>query len=340
MQSAAEKLERMDTYAVAGCNNGEGERMTQNKQTPNTRPGEQLTPEQLELARNISPDVARSLVSIKHSIDRSVEAPRTAEFVQLPLWPEAVRAMPNPALRSALFPAIQSKDRRCLDDEVITAVSGVEIRFTGWQLNQEDLDVCAQLFHVARVHPLGIICEFAAHGFLKAIDRNTGSKSYDDLDRSITRLQQPVKIKLGRHTLSGQLVGFCKKDELTKLYKLKLNPELAALFSQGWTSLHLQQRRELRRKPLALWLHAFYATHAEPFPYSVTKLRELSGSQTAAIKRFRQNLRAALKELEAVGAIQGYDIDKGDLVRVFKAKTITRRKPRKPRRKAAERLPK
>jgi hypothetical protein len=80
------------------------------------------------------------------------------------------------------------KDRRCLNNEVISAVSGVEIRFTGWQLNQEDLDVCAQLFHVARVHPLGIICEFAAHGFLKAIGRNTGSKSYEDLDQSITRL--------------------------------------------------------------------------------------------------------------------------------------------------------
>jgi hypothetical protein len=145
---------------------------------------------------------------------------------------------------------------------------------------------------------------------------------------------------LNRHTLSGQLVGFCEKDKLTKRYKLKLNPELAALFAQGWTGLHWQQRRELRRKPLALWLHAFYATHAVPFPYSVAKLRELSGSQTAAIRYFRHSLRAALKELEAVGAIQGYDIDKGDLVRVFKAKTIIRRKPRKSRRKAAERLPK
>ena len=304
-------------------------------------PDEQLTSEQLELARSLSPDVAHSLVSIKRHLDRrSVEPPRTAEIVQLPLWPEPVRAMPNPALRSALFPAIHSKDRRFINDEVITAVSGVEIRFKGEQLNQEDLDVCAQLFHLARVHPLGIICEFAAHGFLKALGRDTGGRSHDDLDRSIMRLQQPVKIELSRSTLSGQLVGFCEKDKLTKRYKLKLNPELAALFSQGWTGLHWQQRRRLRRKPLALWLHAFYATHTEPFPYSVAKLRELSGSQTTAIRRFRQNLRAALKELEAARAIQGHDIDKGDLVHVFKAKAITRRKPRKPRRKAAERLPK
>jgi hypothetical protein len=202
------------------------------------------------------------------------------------------------------------------------------------------LDVCAQLFHLARVHPIGIICEFAAHGFLKAIGRDTGGEKHQDLHQSIRRLQQPVEIKIGRYRFSSQLVGFCEKDEFTKRYKLKLNPELAALFSQGWTGLDWQQRRRLHGKPLALWLHAFYATHAVPFPYSVAKLRELSGSQTAAIRRFRQNLRAALKELEAKGAIQGYDIDKGDLVRVFKAKTITRRKPRKPRRKTTEGLPK
>src|SRR5947208_14980172 len=98
----------------------------------NTAParGDELTPEQLELARNLSPDLARSLVGLKHSIDkRSVEAPRTAEIVQLPLWPEPARAMPNPALRSALFSAVQSKGRRFITDEVITAVSGVEISF-------------------------------------------------------------------------------------------------------------------------------------------------------------------------------------------------------------------
>src|SRR2546430_5815497 len=110
---------------------------------------------------------------------------------------------------------------------------------------------------------------------------------------------------------------------------MKLTSELADLSPRGWTGLDWQQRRRLRRKPLALWLHAFYSTHAEPFPYSVAKLRELSGGQTAVIKRFRQNLRAALKQLKAAGAIQGYDIDKGDLVRVFKAKTITRKKSRK-----------
>jgi hypothetical protein len=312
-----------------------GELMPEPKTTMTERTDE-LTPEQLALARSISPELASSLVSLKRTIDKkSVEAPHTAEIIQLPLWPEPARAMPNSALRSALFSAIQSKDRRFINDKVITAVGGVEIRFKGEQLNQEDLDVCAQLFHLARVHPLGIICEFAANGFLKAIGRDTGGRSHNDLDRSIMRLQQPLKIELSRYTFSGQLVGFCEKDKLTKRYKLKLNSELAGLFSCGWTGLDWQQRRRLRRRPLALWLHAFYATHDAPFPYRVATLRELCGSQTTALKRFRMSLRAALKKLEAIGAIRGYDIDERDTVHVFKAKTITQKKARKPRRKTA-----
>ena len=298
---------------------------------------DELTPEQLELARNLSPDLARSLVSLKHSIDkRGGEALHIAEIVQLPLWPEPARAMPNPALRSALFSAVKSRDRRFINDDVIAAVNGVQIRFKGEQLNQEDAEVCTQLFHLARMHPLGIICEFTAHSFLKAIGRDTGGQSHNDLYKSIRRLQQPVEVKLAHYRFSGQLVGFCEQDELSKRYKLKLNPELAGLFSTGWTGLDLEHRQQLRSKPLALWLHAFYATHAEPFPYKVETLRELCGSRTAALRHFRANLRAALKKLKAIGAIQGYDVDKGDLVHVFKTKTITQKKARKPRRKTAD----
>jgi hypothetical protein len=56
-----------------------------------------------------------------------------AKVIQFPLWPEPVRGMPNPVLRSALFSAVHGKDRRFLDNQLISAVDGVEIRFTGKQ---------------------------------------------------------------------------------------------------------------------------------------------------------------------------------------------------------------
>jgi hypothetical protein len=52
-----------------------------------------------------------------------------AKVIQLPLWPEAAPGMPNPVIRSALFPAIQSKKRRLLDREKIPALEGVRVFF-------------------------------------------------------------------------------------------------------------------------------------------------------------------------------------------------------------------
>jgi hypothetical protein len=47
--------------------------------------------------------------------------------------------MPNPVIRSAVFPAIKSKDRQWLKREKIAALNGVEIIYSGQQCNQQDL---------------------------------------------------------------------------------------------------------------------------------------------------------------------------------------------------------
>jgi hypothetical protein len=261
-------------------------------------------------------------------------ARKSAKVIQLPLWPEPVRGMPNPVLRAALFAAIHGKDRRFINDEVVAAVQGVTIRLKGEQLNQEDLEVCAAAFHLARMHPLGDIVHTSAHGFLKLLGRKTGKSQHVQLHQSFRRLMQPLEIETSRYQYSGGMVMEGVKDKHTRHYVIKINPKLAPLFREGWTGLDWQQRQSLRGKPLALWLQGFYASHAEPYAYKVETLRELSGSNTSALKRFRQNLRAALKELEAVEAIQGYEIDADDLVHIRKAKAVTA--PKKRRRERRE----
>jgi TrfA protein len=277
-------------------------------------------------------ELARTLERLGNAIKANAqteplqsEPPKPAKIIQLPLWPEPVRGMPNPALRSALFSAIQSKDRRFINYERIAAVDGLEIRFKGEQLNQEDLEVCAQVFHLARLHPLGNTCHTAAYALLKAIGRSTGNHDHQQLHASLIRLQQPLEIKIGRYSYTGSLVMDGVKDDLTRHYVIKVNPNLAPLFHNGWSALDVQQRRSLRRKHLALWLHAFYASHAKPYPYKVETLRELSGSRTATLFHFRRAVRRALTELIAAGAIAMWEIDAGDLVRVHKIPAITQK---------------
>ena len=116
------------------------------------------------------------------------------------------------------------------------------------------------------------------------------------------------------------------RDEDTGSTVLEINPKLAALYGRTqWTQIDWEQRQWLRGKPLALWLHGFYASHAAPHPLSVAYLHKLSGSQTKQLWKFKQNLTQALRYLEAAGAIRGCTI-KDDLVHVWTVPSKSQRK--------------
>ena len=239
------------------------------------------------------------------------EEPRgPAQVIQLPLWPESKRGAPNAVLRGALFAAIQGKGRDSgLSEQLIATQDGVTIRYTGAQLDQADLDVWEQALHLVRTQALGTECHFTEKGFLKALGRQTGKSDRTWLRSAISRLTAAtVEISNGRLTYGGSLVSF-SRDEDTGHTVLEINPKLARFFSPTrWTQIDWEQRQQLRGKPLALWLHGFYASHAAPYPLRVEYLHKLSGSQTKRLRRFKENLAQALRDLEAVGAIRAFEI--------------------------------
>ena len=242
----------------------------------------------------------------------------SAKVIQLPLWPEPKRGAPNAVLRGALFAAIQGKGRQyMLRKELVSTQDGVTIRYTGAQLDQADLDVWEQALHLARTQALGTECYFTAHGFLKALGRATGKQNHEWLKAAFARLAATaVEITSGRRTYFGSLIDGGVRDEDTGRYVVEINPKLAKFYGRSeWTQLDWDQRQQLRGKPLALWLHGFYASHAKPYPLTVAYLHKLSGSQTKQLKHFKQNLTQALGDLEAVGALQAFEIV-GDLVHV------------------------
>ena len=110
-------------------------------------------------------------------------------------------------------------------------------------------------------------------------------------------------------------------DQLAALLPLNAREtafeELGKLFERGFSRIEWEQRRKLLHKPLAQWLQFYYASHAKPVPVSVTFLRDTSGSATQVLWKFRQNLKAALGQIQAVGVISDWQIDsKTDLVHV------------------------
>ena len=270
--------------------------------------------------------------------------PMPRNVVQLPLWPEPVRAVPNGFLRSALFGAIAKGRRRYINGEDLAAVDGVTIRYKGERLDQGDLDVWESVLHAVRLQELGSQCRVTSYALLKLMGKTDTGKNRATLHNRIERLvANAVTVKQGRYTYIGGLIRFAAKDEETQEWVIELDEKLRPLFAADqFTQVEWAVRHKLDGKPLAQWLHGFYASHAAPFPLKIETLHRLCGSEAGEMWKFAQTLRKALDDVAEASAAHGegfsYDI-RGDLVHVEKkAQGAQRRhlakkasKPRKPR---------
>ncbi|MBL4904115.1 MAG: hypothetical protein JKY62_15935 [Desulfocapsa sp.] len=247
---------------------------------------------------------------------------------KLPQWPEQTRGIPNICLRSALFGIIQRGQRRALKGELISSVKGLEIRYTGWQLDQGDFDVLAHALHLVATNKSseGYV-QFTVKGFLHGIYRKAGKSGREwlkDCFRRLTGTAVEIKLEIKytyeiiEYVYAGSLIDefYCNTHDQT--YFLKVNPKLAKLFDAGWTQLQWQQRTCLKTD-LAKWLHGFYASHRSPYPMKVLTLKTLCGSSCGRLADFRRKLRIALEELCHVQLLSSWKIDQEDKVHVQKS---------------------
>ncbi len=242
---------------------------------------------------------------------------RENKMVQLPLWPEAKRGTPNSFLRSSIFSAIQSKNRYFTKKEVLYSQEGITVKYTGERLNQEDLTLWETLIHLTGQIPLGNECIFTAHGILKAMRLAIGGDQYERLHDGITRLTGGVvDITHEGKTYFGTLIDGGRKDEVNRVYSLRLNRDLICLYGDTqYTAIDWDQRLELRRQPLTQFLHGYYSSHRHPYPVKIETLRQLSGSQNRHVAGFKRQAKSALDALVAIGFLLSYKID-GNLVSV------------------------
>ncbi len=267
----------------------------------------------------LSPEFQKKIQSISHN-------------PPLPHWPEQTRGIPNVCLRSALFGIIQRGRRKAVKGELIASVKGLEIRYTGWRLDQGDFDVLVHALHLVSLQSTteGYV-KFTGKGFLHGISRSSGKSGREWLKDSFRRLTgSAVEItlelndKYGKNycTYAGSLLDEFHYYTANQSYFLKINPKLAKLFNAGWTQLQWHQRLQLKTD-LAKWLHGFYASHRNPYPIKVKTLRHLCGSSCGRLADFRTKLRRALNELVKAELIITWEIDRQDKVHVQKHKYLS-----------------
>ena len=244
--------------------------------------------------------------------------------VQLPLWAEVCRGVPNSVLRSALFGVVRRGPRSFQQRVQKASVEGIGIIHTGPQLDQADLDVWEQALQLARTGGLGCRIQFTASQFLKSIGRGNGKSQHEWLKGAFARLASSVvEIKDAHRAYFGPILHHGGRDDQTGRYVIEMNPKIIELYGfDGWSSVEFGQRMALKKRPLAQWLHGYYSSHAKPFPVKVETLHRLCGSQNAAIKGFKQELKSALEKLEEVTHWR-WEIDASDLVHLSKVPTVS-----------------
>lgn len=212
--------------------------------------------------------------------------------------PKPGLVMSNYLLRSPVFSSARQRGNRLRRGELLASPGGTEIRYSGPTLLQTDLDV----WHAILKLQDGGVARFSANHFLQLIGRpqgNSGRKWLKDVLGWLQMAQIEVASKNKNLVYSGQLIAEFRRvnEEGCHVYEVRVNSGIAALFGWGrWTAIDLATRQKLANKPLALWLHAFYSTHRDPFHYSLEKIRELCGS-SLELRFFRRCLEAALAEL-------------------------------------------
>lgn len=250
---------------------------------------------------------------------------KKSKILNLPLIPATTRAVVNEIASSALFAAIQGKDRKLVKDMPVAATGDTQMFFTGERLNQDDHDVFMQLVYLASAEPLGAYVTVSAHSLLKALGRGTSGKEHKQLDAEIERLKNAgVKIKADNYTYLGSLIHDAFKHEVSGQWGYRLNEKLVALYgASGYTLIDWEQRKRLKGKDLARWLQLEIARHAVPFPIKVETLRERCGSQAKELRDFRRSIKQALVTLQAAGHIAAWRIDENDLVHVDRGAALT-----------------
>lgn len=265
---------------------------------------------------------------ISAAANKAVKKAPAAKQLNLELWPDAVRGVPNAVLRGALF-GVSQRRKTHKRRTVIAAVDGYEIRFKGETFNQTDLDLWEMLLHLARLQPLDTQVEFTAHSLLKELGRGTSGKHHEELKEQLMRLiSGAVEITWTKEqkAYAGNLISGYARDDVTGRYVVRFNADTAKLYGVGNTLIDWSERQALGNNSLAKWLHGFFASHAKPFPYKVETIHGLCGS-IAELKEFRRMLRIGLDRLVGVGAIKSWSLDaKTDLVTIVNIPSQTQLK--------------
>lgn len=250
-----------------------------------------------------------------------IEAGELAQQIELPLWPEDKKAMPNELARASLFVPTARGRRKMLDKVQLAAPAGTVIEFTGKQLDMSDCDVFLLSLDYARKKPLGTPILIKKAEFLRKLNRqDRGGKGYKNLEDQFDRLHvAKIKVSSNPKKIHIHLIDRIIEDDDQGTYEIVIHPDIVHLFDNNrFCYIDWEKRLQIgtARKDLAKWLQTYICSHSKSKPHKVSldKLKAWSDYEVKNIRVFRMYMREALAEIERLEIITGANIDKQDMV--------------------------
>lgn len=228
--------------------------------------------------------------------------------LQLEIWPDEVREIPNDYARSAIF-TVRNKTEKRASLQGVTVFhieKAVKVTFTGIELRADDDElVWQQILDYAKRYPLGEPVEFNLHQLCKDLLWSINARNYDRARACISRLKaNEVKVeneRIGRGVAMSLIreYEFDGAGERGTKYRVWIHPNLIMLFA-GKTSTRLAWDQYRQLKPIARRLYDYLASHKQPFPLRLDTFYKLCASTTSSPRKWKSMVKGACDEL--VGA--------------------------------------
>lgn len=261
----------------------------------------------------------------KGTVIRRVAQPGDPSQAVIPFWPDSVRAIPNDVARSALFTvkSFRTPRQAYRDTPVFSVSANVRLTFTGVELRAADDElVWQQLLHYARNFGPENWIEFTASQLCRDLGWPQNATYRQKVRQSILTLH--AASILVERTEPGSQRGmpfrFVDKFEFETIegealprWRVSLGRQLVLWFG-GYQFTRLELRGYRQLDPIARRIADYVCSHAAPYAVKIDTLRDMCGSESAVLNRWRHQVKGALAQLQQHGFIESFSIDANDLV--------------------------
>lgn len=235
----------------------------------------------------------------KNKAEEEAKLLGTAMQQLLPEIFEDKRAMPNSFLRGALFGMVRKGRRSLVGDMPIFTMSQYDLTFTGYELDQNDLELWDTLIYLARERNVNNELRITLYDLCQQMRLSYNQERSKKLEERALRLQLgQVKIQTNNKTFAGSLINnvYIDKEGDGKLV-IEYNKKLAPLFTEDFTYISADIRHLLGDNQLARWLYNFYESHNQPIPFAIDFIKKLCRSDSE-LKGFKQKLKISLEQVK------------------------------------------